>query len=132
MTDVGGEVFFSATDGNSPYELWKSDGTKAGTQLVKAFDPTGTRALQFFTAVDGELFFEAQDATNTARLWKTDGTADGTVQVSSSLALGNGVYHRPVNVNGQLVLGSGSPVTFTGRFTGRRIEVRSGVTVSLE
>jgi hypothetical protein len=34
--------------------------------------------------------------------------------------------------NGQLVLGSGSPVTFAGRFTGRRIEVRSGVTVSLE
>jgi hypothetical protein len=34
--------------------------------------------------------------------------------------------------NGQLVLGSGPPVAFTGRFTARRIEVRSGVTVSLE
>jgi hypothetical protein len=34
--------------------------------------------------------------------------------------------------NGQLVLGSGPPVAFTGRFTGRRIEVRSGVTLSLE
>jgi hypothetical protein len=34
--------------------------------------------------------------------------------------------------NGQLVLGSGPPVGFTGRFTARRIEVRSGVTVSLE
>jgi hypothetical protein len=34
--------------------------------------------------------------------------------------------------NGQLVLGSGAPVAFTGRFTGRRIEVRSGVTLSLE
>jgi hypothetical protein len=29
-------------------------------------------------------------------------------------------------------VGSGAPVTFTGRFTGRRIEVRSGVTASLE
>ena len=43
--------------------------------------------------------------------------------------LGGGLSAVP---NGQLVLGSGSPVTFTGRFTGRRIEVRSGVTVSLE
>jgi hypothetical protein len=34
--------------------------------------------------------------------------------------------------NGQLVLGSGPPVAFTGRFTGRRIEVRSGVTLTLE
>jgi hypothetical protein len=34
--------------------------------------------------------------------------------------------------NGQLVLGSGPPVTFAGRFSARRIEVRSGVTLSLE
>jgi hypothetical protein len=45
------------------------------------------------------------------------------------ILLGGGLSAVP---NGQLVLGSGSPVTFTGRFTGRRIEVRSGVTVSLE
>jgi hypothetical protein len=34
--------------------------------------------------------------------------------------------------NGQLVLGSGPPVAFTGRFSARRLEVRSGVALSLE
>jgi hypothetical protein len=34
--------------------------------------------------------------------------------------------------NAQLVLGSGPPVSFTGRFLARRLEVRSGVTLSLE
>jgi hypothetical protein len=34
--------------------------------------------------------------------------------------------------NGQLVLGSGPPVTLMGRFSARRLEVRSGVTLSLE
>jgi hypothetical protein len=34
--------------------------------------------------------------------------------------------------NGQLVLGSGAPVAFAGRFLARRLEVRSGVTLSRE
>jgi hypothetical protein len=34
--------------------------------------------------------------------------------------------------NAQLVLGSGAPVSFAGRFFARRLEVRSGVTLSLE
>jgi ELWxxDGT repeat protein len=35
MTLVGTKVFFSATDGVNGRELWKTDGTAAGTTLVK-------------------------------------------------------------------------------------------------
>src|SRR5262249_38426096 len=36
LTDVNGTVFFVATDATGR-NLWKSDGTEAGTELVKAF-----------------------------------------------------------------------------------------------
>ena len=35
LTNVGGTLFFSANDGTNGGELWKSDGTAAGTVLVK-------------------------------------------------------------------------------------------------
>ena len=36
---VGQTLFFSAVDGASGRELWKSDGTEAGTVLVKDINP---------------------------------------------------------------------------------------------
>jgi len=33
-------VFFAANDGITGFELWKSDGTAAGTVLVKDINPT--------------------------------------------------------------------------------------------
>jgi len=82
LTGVGRMLFFTADDGNHGYELWKSNGTKAGTVLVKdiqladySSNPGG------LTALDGRLFFTAGDGTHGGELWKSDGTKAGTVMV---------------------------------------------------
>jgi ELWxxDGT repeat protein len=39
LTNVAGTLFFGADDGTHRRELWKSDGTAAGTKLVKDIRP---------------------------------------------------------------------------------------------
>ena len=63
-------------------ELWKSDGTAAGTVLVKDINPGGIGSIPVnLTNVNGTLFFSADDGAHGEELWKSDGTAAGTVLV---------------------------------------------------
>jgi ELWxxDGT repeat protein len=82
FTPVAGTLFFSAEDGTTGSELWKSDGTADGTVLVKDIWPGEYPSnLGWLTPVGGTLFFVADDGTTGSELWKSDGTADGTVLV---------------------------------------------------
>ncbi len=81
--------FGAATDIFS-LDLWVSNGTKAGTRLVK--DLTDKGDPRQFTAMNGKVFFIAD-----AHLWGTDATAAGTQMVSSlmidnALAKKNNLY----------------------------------------
>ncbi len=82
---VGDLSFFIGVDNVHGYELWKSDGTAAGTELVKDIYPGAKSAFTepaiIFTNVNGTLYFLAHDPTDSYGLWKSDGTAEGTVQV---------------------------------------------------
>jgi len=92
LTDVNGTLYFSAIDTNLDRELWKSDGTKAGTVRVRNLNaPTPGSAEQSsnpanLTAVGDTLFFNAI-ATGGNDLWKSDGTFAGTVRVKGRLNL---------------------------------------------
>jgi ELWxxDGT repeat protein len=63
--------------------LWKSDGTQAGTEIVKRFDkPTsGSEFSWQLVDVNGVLFFRAWSGNTGFALWKSDGTESGTVMV---------------------------------------------------
>ncbi len=66
LTDLNGTLFFAADDGIHGWGLWKSDGTEAGTVMVKDIEPL----LEYSAAIDGTLFFSADDGTHGYALWK--------------------------------------------------------------
>jgi ELWxxDGT repeat protein len=86
LTDVGGTLFFAATDGTAGAELWKSDGTTDGTVQVKDINPGGGGSMYYrgyFTDAGGTLYFAANDGSSGGQLWKSDGSGAGTVAVSA-------------------------------------------------
>jgi ELWxxDGT repeat protein len=77
---MGIRLVFSADDGSSGVELWVTDGTTAGTTLLKDINPGSDESFPFdFAALgDGRLVFSADDGSNGRELWVTDGTTAGT------------------------------------------------------
>jgi ELWxxDGT repeat protein len=82
--DVNGTLFFLAFTPNEGGELWKSNGTDAGTMMVKDIRPgvgVSSNCSQL-VAVGSTLFVQANDGVNGRALWKSDGTGPGTVMVA--------------------------------------------------
>ena len=79
---MGGTLFFTADDGISGTELWKSDGTYAGTTIVSNIAANESDSWpQELVAIGNELFFSATDGNSGHELWKSDGTYSGTTLV---------------------------------------------------
>jgi ELWxxDGT repeat protein len=101
LTVRNGTLFFTATDGAHGRELWKSDGTDAGTVMVSDAPVGVSSGGDGLTNVNGTLYFAASETWNEAELWKSDGTAAGTAMVK--LIPGSGFLPRYLtNVNGTL------------------------------
>ena len=103
LTNVNGTLFFTADDGTTGQELWKSNGTTAGTVLVKDIHPGGQDSFAAnLTDVNGTLFFSADDGSTGQELWKSDGTSAGTVLVKDITQRSAATPASLTNVNGTL------------------------------
>jgi len=78
-----GRVFFIANASATGRELWTSDGTAAGTRLVKDIR-VGRDAAEplVLTVIEGVVYFAADDGVHGQELWRSDGTEEGTFLIS--------------------------------------------------
>ena len=78
---VGNRIFFSADSASGSSQLWVSDGTAAGTHLVKAIHPSGDDDVLYIVAFGNSVIFRANDDVHGLELWISDGTESGTHMV---------------------------------------------------
>jgi ELWxxDGT repeat protein len=108
--DVNGVLYFL---NNSGKELWKSNGTVAGTTIVKDFPsfPDYDAAIyqaSGLTSSGGKLYFTFGTPATGRELWKSDGTAMGT-SIVKDITPGSTIYYNSTDletlndVNGTLL-----------------------------
>ncbi len=110
LSTAAGIVFFAGRDDTHGRELWRTDGTAAGTRLVADLSPGGSASEPSrVVEVGRRAYFTADDGTHGRELWRSDGTTRGTLRVtdilpgpgaglglfygkSDALAVGNSLY----------------------------------------
>jgi ELWxxDGT repeat protein len=105
MIGLGDTVLFQAGSGGSGMqsnrELWKSDGTEAGTMQVKDINVGSYGSTPTYFTLMGETVFFAANAGpgSNSELWKTDGTETGTVlvkEINPANSIGGRMYDLTV------------------------------------
>jgi ELWxxDGT repeat protein len=102
---INNVLYFQATDGVHGLELWRSDGTVAGTYMVRDINAGSVQSgIAYQVAVGNTLYFSATDGSSTSpQLWRSDGTEAGTVRINAAgsdaiaprdlTVVGNQVYY---------------------------------------
>ncbi len=103
FTEVGDTTFFVARSIQGNTELWKTDGSKLNTVLVKDINPGVFGSyLSGLTNVGGVLYFTALSGNSGFELWKSDGTLQGTIEVADIDPNGSSYPQDLTNVGGRL------------------------------
>ena len=98
---MGSRLYFAVSRGTAGSELWRSDGTTAGTTRVLDIVPGSKDHVASLTLVGDQLFFSARD-TRGAELWASDGTRAGTRLVRDIDRTGSSYRHGLIAVGDRL------------------------------
>lgn len=83
MVVLGNKIFFTASNAANGEELWITDGTVAGTKMVKDINPGSDGSdPRYLCAVGGKVYFSATTPDYGSELWVSDGTDAGTTLAS--------------------------------------------------
>ncbi len=79
MITFNNKVYFTASDDTHGAELFSSDGTAPGTQIVKDLQPGPEGSVpQQSVIFNGNLYFSCYIGNAAVGLWKSDGSSTGT------------------------------------------------------
>lgn len=112
-------IYFTASTPTTGREVWRSDGTAAGTILLKDIYPgVETGQAEGLTSMGGMLYFSAFDPDHGKELWASNGTSAGTKRVKDIIpGMGSSIPSELTSVGGTLFL---LPLTWlTGRNYGK-------------
>ncbi len=134
----GGALYFGAEHPQHGRELFRSDGTAAGTGLFHEFTPgTAGSEIGRLVPVGNQAFFVASSPAAGTELWVTDGTTTRMV-IDLSPGLNRGAYGSMAPFGGNLLFAGRDPAHGTelwltdGTAAGTRmvIDLRAGLTGS--
>lgn len=66
-------LMFAADNGTIGKELWITDGSEAGTRLVRDINSLSPSDPKDFVEMGAYVYFTADDGVNGRELWRTDG-----------------------------------------------------------
>ncbi|GAB3507722.1 ELWxxDGT repeat protein [Emticicia fontis] len=90
---VGDTFYFSASDSQHGYELWRTDGTTAGTYMLKDINKEiASSNPKILFSMKDYLYFMADDITHGQELWRTNGT---TTSLHADLNQNGSLRHVP-------------------------------------
>ncbi len=93
---IGNIWYFSASDHRGS-ELWKSDGTFEGTQIVRDINQgANSTVINEIIAIGNIIYFTAVSTNeNFRRLWKSDGSENGTYEIPLSSGYAQNTFVNP-------------------------------------
>ena len=131
FTLVNGAVYFAASGGEETHEVWKTDGTIAGTVMVKdIYSGVMGYVINNFVNLNGTLILTVYGGASGSELWKSDGTAAGTTLIKAMP--GGNFNNHPTVMNGALYFLEGDGLWKSDGTTGGTILLmQKGGTFSL-
>jgi ELWxxDGT repeat protein len=108
LANMGGFVLFLGSSGigiQNNLELWRSDGTTAGTTLVTTVTANATQielSYPLFEKVGNKVVYIGDDGVNGPQLWSSDGTLANTIRLTSATAPASIIFQvaSPLSVIG--------------------------------
>jgi ELWxxDGT repeat protein len=129
LTVLGDKLFFSANANNdvegNDIELFVTDGTESGTQLVKNIAVGGSAAVRNLIVFNNKLYFSANNRVNGEELWVSDGTESGT-QLVKDIAGSVSGYNQSSQPENLTVAGNKLYFSADNRVNGRELWVSDG------
>ncbi len=111
LTPVGNQLFFVAgerpVNGNQIIDLWRTDGTVAGTRMIRHNEYGVVGMNGFAYILTHEPTHSINDPFNTLTLWRSDGSLKGTTELAAFDSAGTSAVTMSV-ANGAVYFTNGS------------------------